>query len=126
MRRQAEDEEYDPELAARVGLHAARAFVFMRQHRLRHGALTPANILVRESDQVVKINGLMMSAALEESELAKAVYLDRTPADVAYLSPEQATPGAFVDESADLYALGAVLYALLTGRPPFVGKTAEE
>jgi serine/threonine-protein kinase len=126
LRRQERDEEHDVELAARVALHVTRALVFGRENRLRHGAISPSSILIRKNDQVVKLSGFMQQAALEGSVLAEAVKELRSPAEAAYLSPEQATPGAFVDETSDMYALGAVVYAMLTGRPPFTGKTTDE
>jgi serine/threonine-protein kinase len=66
----------------------------------------------------------MLVQALEQSQLAQAIQENRTLTELAYLSPEQASPGQFVDELSDLYGLGAVLYAIVTGRPPFTGDSA--
>lgn len=44
----------------------------------------------------------------------------------AYMSPEQATDSTSVDQRADIYSLGCTLYVLITGKPPFEGKTALE
>src|SRR5262249_21234474 len=47
-------------------------------------------------------------------------------AELPYLSPEHIDPDAPVDDLSDQYSLGAVVYGLLTGRPPFEGATPEE
>jgi|GEM_PF-2003064 pSer/pThr/pTyr-binding forkhead associated (FHA) protein len=126
IKRAIRDEEYDVDAACQTALHVARALAFARTHKLRHGAISPANILIQKSDQAAKLADLMLGSALEGSQLGQAVVGFRTSSQVAYLSPEQATPGAFVDESSDLFGLGAVLYVLLTGRAPFVGDSAEK
>jgi hypothetical protein len=124
IRRLARGAAPDAELACRVGLHVGRALDFAHRRHLRHGGITPANILILQSDQTVKLADLMLAEALAGSQLAHAALEHRSPFDVAFLSPEQATPGAFVDHLSDLYGLGAVLYALVTGRPPFQGDSA--
>jgi hypothetical protein len=126
IRRLAKAERGDERRACRVAAHVGRALEFARQHRLRHGRVNPANILVRKAGQVVKLADLMLGAVLEGSQLERAALEHRPASELGYLSPEQVTPGAFVDESSDVYGLGAVVYALLTGRPPFVGDKAEE
>ena len=125
IRRLAQGAPPDSDLACRVGIHVGRALDFARRHHLRHGAISPANILIQKSDQAARLADLMLAQALEKSQLAQAVLEHRSPGEVAFLSPEQATAGDFVDELSDLYGLGAVLYALLTGRLPFVGASAE-
>jgi hypothetical protein len=112
--------------AARVALHLARALACLHEQRVIHGNITPRNVLVRASDRTTKLTDLMLAQALEGSRLQQAIIDKKELAELPYKAPEQVEPGAFVDRLADLYALGAVVYALLTGQPPFRGESREE
>lgn len=112
--------------ALRLGLHVGRALEFIHKHRLVHGNLAPANVLVRFSDKHIKLNDFLLSKALEGSKLHAASMKAKLLAEMGYLAPEQTDPGAFVDHLADIYGLGALMYARMTCQPPFKGKTPEE
>ncbi|MBX9628332.1 MAG: protein kinase [Gemmataceae bacterium] len=112
--------------AARVAVHLARALDGLHGHRLVHGNITPNNVLLRAEDLATKLADLRLAQALDGSRLQKAVLEEKLLAELPYLAPEQADPGAFVDDLADLYAVGAVAYALIAGRPPVGGDSPEE
>jgi serine/threonine protein kinase len=112
--------------ALRIAVHVGRALQFLHPQRIVHGNITPANVLVRQSDKVAKLGDLMLNRALEGSALQQARLEAKLLAELGYLSPEQAAPDAFTDHLSDIYALGAVVYARLTGRPPFQADTPEE
>ncbi len=82
-----------------------------------HRDLKPANLFLQDNGQL-KICDFGIAVAADATSLpASFSYVVGTP---AYMSPEQCD-GQEAGESADLYSLGCVLYALLTGRPPFTG-----
>ncbi len=81
---------------------------------LIHRDVKPANLLVREDD-VLKIADFGIARAAELTRLTQHGTVLGT---AAYLSPEQAA-GAEVTPATDIYSLGAVVYELLTGRPPY-------
>jgi tetratricopeptide (TPR) repeat protein len=90
-------------------IHAAR-FV--------HRDLKPDNV-VRSADRVVVLDlGLARKLPADPGDPTRAHV---QVGSLEYLPPEQAVDAAAVDERADLYALGCVLYELVAGRPPFVG-----
>jgi serine/threonine protein kinase len=112
--------------ALRLALHMGRALAFAHQHRVFHGHITPQNILIQHNEKTVKLNDLLYDRALEGSRLQATTLEDKLLADLPYLAPELMDPQARCDELSDQYSLGAVIYARLTGRPPFVADTPEK
>ena len=83
-----------------------------------HRDLKPPNILVTPHDQIkVSDFGIVKLVGSEHTDTSGTDY--GTP---QYVSPEQAE-GLAVDQRADIYSLGVILYEMLTGRPPFGGQT---
>lgn len=107
----------------RVAVHMARALDCAYENKIIHRNLTPTNILRRSSDKATKLGDLMLAKALEGS-LSKSVTLPgQIVGDVPYMSPERTLQSPNIDGRSDIYQLGATLYALLTGRPPFEGNS---
>ncbi len=109
----------EPTRAASYVRSVAQAIQFAHARGILHRDLKPANVLVDENDQVhVTDFGLAKSIGHDTGLTATGAALG-TP---SYMSPEQAA--GRTDEHAyqtDVYSLGAVLFALVTGKPPFQG-----
>lgn len=89
-----------------------------------HRDLKPANVLLTR-DGVPKVTdfGLVKRVEEDDSGQTRTGTIMGTP---SYMAPEQAWDSKAVGPLADVYSLGAILYALLTGRPPFLGPTPVE
>jgi serine/threonine protein kinase len=111
-------------LARRVLRDVTRALVFLHGKRIVHRNLSPENLLVNSGDGLVKV-GDLIAAKAQEGKLAEDVTCEgHVVGEIHYLAPERTFGGPSSDDArSDLYSLGAVVYALLTGRPPLQGKT---
>ena len=111
----------DCQTAARYVRDVARAIQYAHERGILHRDLKPANVLVDESQNVhVTDFGLAKFIGHETGLTAEGAALG-TP---SYMSPEQAA--GRVDEhsfATDVYSLGAVLFTIVTGQPPFKGKS---
>ena len=105
----------------RAAMHIGQALHEAATHKIIHRNVTPTNILRRKSDKVCLLGDLMLAKALEGTLAKQVTRPGQLIGELPFLSPERTRDGAEVDGRADLYGLGATLYALLTGRPPFVG-----
>jgi eukaryotic-like serine/threonine-protein kinase len=111
----------DPKRAAKLVATAASAILHAHQRGILHRDLKPANILV-DPDGQPHITDFGLAKRVEgDSELTRSGAILGTP---AYMAPEQASgKRGSVTTSTDIYGLGAILYALLTGKAPFGGAT---
>lgn len=108
-----------PRRAAEIASEVAAALAVAARGGLAHRDVKPGNILLTETGSV-KVTDFGIARAWDDSE-----ELTRTGAVIGtatYFSPEQAQ-GQPADGRSDLYALGVVLFEMLTGRPPFSGET---
>jgi serine/threonine protein kinase len=110
----------------RVAVHIARALQFAGEHHIIHRNITPHNILVQNSDKCFKLGDLMLAKALEGTLAQQITRPGELLGDVTYMSPERTQGTGAVDGRSDIYSLGATAYALLTGRPPFLGDSLPE
>ncbi len=111
-------EECIAELIARV----ARALDFAHRHGVLHRDLKPSNILIdEEGNPHLTDFGLAKLMGTEDNGLSLSNAVLGTP---GYVAPEQASGSSNITIAADVYGLGATLYELLAGQPPFVGSSA--
>jgi len=110
----------------RVAVHVARALEAAYAHDIVHRNVTPANVLLRASDKLAKLGDLMLAKALAGSLARQITRRGELVGDVLYMSPERTRSEAEVDGRSDIYSLGATVYALLTGRPPFEADSLPE
>ncbi len=99
----------------RIGSQMAAGLAAAHKTGLIHRDVKPANILLENGVQRVKITDFGLARAADDVEMTKTGLIAGTP---QYMSPEQAH-GQPIDSRSDLFSLGSVLYTMCTGRPPF-------
>jgi serine/threonine protein kinase len=108
------------EETVRIGREIALALAAAHEQGLIHRDIKPANILIEQASGTVKVTDFGLARAADEPGLTLSGTVIGTP---DFMAPEQAR-GESADFRTDLYALGCVIYAMCTGRPPFRGPSA--
>ena len=106
--------------AVNIALQVAKGLTTAHGHGIVHRDIKPANIMIR-SDGVAKIVDFGLAKLSGRTLLTRA---GSTRGTVAYMSPEQ-THGESVDQRTDIWAMGVVMYEMLTERNPFAGDYEE-
>jgi len=113
-----EQKKFPPERAVRIALGICDALNYIHNHGIVHRDLKPENIMVDAEDRVKLIDfGIAGQAGARRLTFAKLSQVMGTP---EYISPEQ-VKGKRGDGRSDIYALGVMLYEMLTGKAPFQG-----
>jgi len=109
--------------AVRLAGEVAGALDYAHRHGVIHRDIKPENILLHDGRATVADFGIALAASSAGgSRMTETGMSLGTP---HYMSPEQAMGERELDARTDIYALGCVLYEMLTGEPPFNGPTAQ-
>jgi TolB-like protein len=112
-----------PREAAALVAALSRAVAYAHERGILHRDLKPGNVLFDGAGKPYVSDFGLAKWLAGESNLTETFGVLGTP---FYMAPEQAVSSHMVTASADVYSLGAILYHLLTGHPPFTGDTPME
>ncbi len=116
-----EQKRIPAERAAKIALQVASAIEYIHGHGVIHRDLKPENIMVDTNDHIKLIDfGIAANLGSRRITFAKFSQTVGTP---DYISPEQ-VKGKRGDARSDIYALGVMLYEMVTGKVPFTGPNA--
>ena len=113
---EAEENRLSLERTIEIGKAVCEGLEFAHARGIVHRDLKPGNVWLTE-DGIAKIGDFGLAMLTDRSRLTREAMMIGT---VSYMPPEQAT-GGDITPKADLYSLGAMLYEMVTGRPPFLG-----
>jgi serine/threonine protein kinase len=99
----------------RIGRQIAAGLAAAHATGLIHRDIKPSNILLENPIEIVKITDFGLARAADDASVTQSGLIAGTP---MYMSPEQAL-GETIDQRADLFSLGSVLYTMCGGVPPF-------
>ena len=108
--------------ALHITREVADALAYAHRKGVIHRDIKPENILLADGHAFVADFGIARALDTAAEQLTQTGFALGTP---AYMAPEQAVGGKTVDGRADLYALGCVLFEMLTGVPPYQGPTQQ-
>lgn len=107
--------KFPPDEVLPIAVQVCRALDYAHSMGIVHRDIKPANIMITD-DGIVKVSDFGIAKILETTSETVAGAIIGTP---LYMSPEQ-IQGQPIDNRADIYSLGIMLYELLTGKPPFI------
>ncbi len=105
----------EPAEVVRVGRQIAEGLAAAHACDLIHRDIKPGNVLLEGGAQRVKLTDFGLARAADDASISQSGLIAGTP---MYMAPEQAK-GEKLDQRADLFSLGSVLYQMAAGRPPF-------
>lgn len=109
-----------PKEIVRIGIQAAAGLAAAHEQGVVHRDVKPANILLENGVERVLLTDFGLALTVDDASLTHTGVVAGTP---HYMSPEQAN-GKSTDHRTDLFSLGAVLYFMATGHPPFRAERA--
>jgi serine/threonine-protein kinase len=111
--------------AVRLMVEIVDALAYAHEHGVIHRDIKPDNVMLSGRHALVADFGV--AKAISEATGGNAITtLGVAIGTPSYMSPEQAMADTHIDQRTDIYALGALMYELLTGRPPFIGTTPQQ
>jgi serine/threonine-protein kinase len=121
--RLAREKQLPVDEALRIATSIAGALDYAHRHGVIHRDLKPENILLHEGQPLVADFGIALAVSVAGGNRITQTGISLgTP---QYMSPEQATGDRAIDGRTDIYSLGAMLYEMLVGDPPYIGSTSQ-
>ncbi|HLG04868.1 MAG TPA: protein kinase, partial [Gemmatimonadales bacterium] len=121
--RLAREKQFEIEVAVEFAKQVASALDYAHRRGVIHRDIKPENILIHDQQALVADFGIAL--AVSSAGASRMTETGMSLGTPQYMSPEQAMGDRELDARSDIYSLGAMLYEMLTGDPPYTGSTAQ-